>query len=79
LPWGAKGRTYPTTWTELQNQIYWGNEGFVHEMQGKIAPKTNLSEIPSAQRRHMAKFLESYEETYRDRDTAICNAYESGA
>jgi hypothetical protein len=56
-----------------------GDEAFVNKMQGKIPPETNLSEIPSSQRRQVAKSLEYYEKNSSDRNDAICKAYKSGA
>jgi REP element-mobilizing transposase RayT len=74
----SDGRNQPTPWEELKNQIYLGNEAFVDEMQCKILPDTNLSEIPSAQKRQIPKQLEYYEKKYSDRDKVIVKAYESG-
>ena len=74
----SEGRNQPKPWGELKNQIYLGDEEFIDEMQSKISPETNLSEIPSSQRRQVAKPLEYYEKKYSDRDEAILKAYESG-
>jgi len=75
----SEGRSQPKPWEGLKNQIYLGDEDFVDEMQSKISPETDLSEIPSSQRRQVAKSLGYYEKKYSDRDTAIFKAYESGA
>ena len=74
----AEGRNQPKPWEDLKNQIYLGDDNFVDEMQCKILPDTNLSEVPSSQKRQVAKPLSHYEKKYRDRDTAISKAYESG-
>ncbi len=50
----------------------------LHEMQSNISPDIDLSEIPSSQKRKVAKPLACYEKKYRDRNTAITKAYESG-
>ncbi len=75
----AQGKGQPGPWRELRNQIYLGDEGFVDEMQRKISPDTTLSEVPASQRRQVAKPLAYYQEQYGDRNTAIIEAYESGA
>ncbi|MDA3868543.1 MAG: transposase [Gammaproteobacteria bacterium] len=74
----SEGRNQPKPWDELKNQIYLGDEEFIDEMQCKISPETNLSEIPSSQRRQVAKPLDYYKKKYSDRDVAILKAYESG-
>jgi len=75
----SEGRSQLEPWRELKNQIYLGDEKFVDEMQCKISPEINLSEIPSSQRRQVAKSLEYYEKKYINRNTSILKAYESGA
>ncbi len=74
----SAGRNQSKPWEELKNQIYLGDEAFVDEMQSKISPETNLSEIPSSQKRRVVKSLTYYENKYNDRDVAIVKAYESG-
>ena len=74
----TKGRNQPKPWEDLKNQIYLGDDNFVDEMQCKILPETNLSEVPSSQKRQVAKPLPHYDKKYKDRDTAISKAYESG-
>lgn len=74
----SEGRNLPKPWIELKNQIYLGDDAFVDEMQSKILPEKNLSEIPSSQKRQVAKSLAYYEKKYSDRDIAITRAYESG-
>lgn len=75
----SEGRNQPKPWEELKNQIYLGDESFVDDMQCKISPETSLSEVPSSQKRQVAKSLLYYEQKYIDRDTAIFKAYESGS
>lgn len=74
----SEGRNQPKPWEELKNQIYLGDASFVDDMQCKISPETSLSEIPSSQKRQVAKPLAYYEKKHSDRDTAIFKAYESG-
>jgi len=73
-----EGRNQPAPWEALQNQIYLGDDNFVDEMQCKISPETSLSEIPSSQKRQVAKPIKYYEKKYLDRDKAIVKAYASG-
>ena len=51
----------PDPGNELRNQIYLGDEGFIDEMQCKISPDTNLSEIASSQKRQVPKSLDYYD------------------
>jgi hypothetical protein len=74
----ANGRNQPKPWKDLKNQIYLGDDNFVGEMQCKILPDTNLSEVPSSQKRQLAKPLTYYETKYKGRNTAISKAYDSG-
>ena len=74
----SEGRNQPKPWKNLKNQIYLGDDGFVEKMQSKLTGKVNLSEIPSSQRRPVAKSLAYYEKKHSDRDTAITKAYASG-
>ena len=53
----SEGRNQPKPWVNLRNQIYLGDDAFVDEMQCKISPDTNLSEVPSSQKRQVAKSL----------------------
>lgn len=74
----AEGKNQPKPWEQLRNQIYLGSDKFVEEMQRKISPEVNLSEIPSSQKRQVAKPISYYEKRYSDRDSALINAYASG-
>ncbi len=74
----SEGRNQPKPWEELKNQIYLGDEQFIDDMQCKILFDKDLSEIPSSQKRQLAKPLSFYESKYKDRDTAIYKSYKSG-
>jgi len=74
----SEGRKQPSPWEKIRNQIYLGDDNFVDEMQCKISPDMNLSEIPSSQRRPVAKSLSYYEKISETRDEAIKKAYRSG-
>ncbi len=74
----SDGKKQPPPWQQLKNQIYLGSDDFVDEMQCKITPDVNLSEIPSSHKRQVSKPLNYYERSNSDRDTAIIKAYASG-
>ncbi|ADE13452.1 protein of unknown function DUF1568 [Nitrosococcus halophilus Nc 4] len=74
----SEGKNQPSPWEQLKNQIYLGSESFVEKMQRQLDSEQDLSEVPSAQRRPVAKPLEYFSRKYRDRDTAIVQAYASG-
>ena len=74
----SAGKNQPAPWEELRNQIYLGNDDFVDDMQCKISQEANLSEVPSIQRRQVAKPMSFYENKYKNRNDAIVYAYASG-
>ena len=74
----AEGKNQPRPWGQLKNQIYLGSDAFVDKMQSRLTPDQDLSEIPAAPRRRVAKPLDYYARKYRDRNEAIVRAYESG-
>jgi len=74
----TQGRGQPKPWEALKNQIFLGDEQFIEDMQCKISPDKDLSEIPSSQKRQLAKPLTYYDKKYNDRDTSIYNSYKSG-
>ena len=74
----AAGRNQPTLWASLKNQIYLGTDAFVEKMRRKIEATQDLSEVPAAQRRKLAKPLEYFAKKHADRNEAIAQAYASG-
>jgi putative transposase len=74
----AKGKSLPSPWENLKNQIFLGDERFVEDMQCKLNLNQELSEIPRAQRRKIHKPLEYYSHLYKDRNDGIIAAYQSG-
>jgi REP element-mobilizing transposase RayT len=74
----SEGRGLPSPWVSLRNQIYLGDDAFVGDMQGKLSPKTSLTEIPSSQKRLPPKPLLHYQQRCDDRNEAIVAAYQSG-
>ena len=74
----TEGKDQVSPWADLKNQIFLGDETFVEEMQWLIDEEKELSEVPSTQRRSIAKPLEHYAKKGLDRDDAINRAYASG-
>jgi REP element-mobilizing transposase RayT len=74
----TEGKHQPSPWGKLRNQVYLGSEQFVDEMQQRIGGSAQLLEIPSVQRRPLAKPLDQYVEMTSSRNDAIVKAYASG-
>jgi len=74
----SEGKNQSSPWSTLKNQIYLGGDEFVEKMQLLIDGDKELSEVPSSQRRPVAKDLIYYETHYSDRNMAIVEAYLSG-
>ena len=74
----SEGKGQPSLWQSLQNQVYLGSEAFIDKIQQHIDLHRKLDEIPSSQRRPVAKPLEEYQNSYKDRNTTIVAAYQSG-
>jgi putative transposase len=72
----GKGQSSP--WDSLKNQIYLGSDKFVEEMQSKIEPGQPLKDIPKAQKHGPVKPLKFFKEKYKNRDSAMAEAYRSG-
>jgi len=75
----SEGKSQPSPWQELKSQIYLGSDKFVEKTQLLIDGEKELSEVPSSQRRPVAKELLHYEQANSDRNMAIVEAYQSGA
>jgi len=65
-------------WSELQHQVYLGDDQFVERMQTLISNDRNLSEIPHIQSRPPARPIAEYLNQDNDRNHAIASAYQSG-
>ena len=66
-----------SVWDNLSGQIYLGSEAFIQRMR-RTDDKANISEIPRAQRRPLAKPLNHYQSKHRDPKAAMAAAYASG-
>ena len=73
----AEGKGVPL-WDKVQNQVFLGSEEFVEEKRKLIELEKDLLEIPTGQKRPLAKPLEHYEKQAGSRDEAIVNGYDSG-
>jgi hypothetical protein len=78
-PFVAAGIDAADPWEGLKSQIYLGSEPFVERMQALIDPKRPLRDIPTRQRRALAKSLAEYTARCSDRDHAMAEAYRTGA
>jgi putative transposase len=74
----TEGQGQPSPWAKLRHQVYLGSPPFVEKMQSLIDGDKELSEIPSSQRRPLPRTLVDYKRSNADRNTAICQAYQSG-
>lgn len=74
----AEGKNQSSPWKQLKNQIYLGDDDFVDEMQNRMAEDVSLDEIPSIQKRPVAKPLSYYQSLSEDRNEAIYLAFQSG-
>ncbi|MFT7528715.1 MAG: putative transposase [Arenicella sp.] len=74
----SEGKGQPSPWESLTNQIYLGGTEFVTKMQLHIDPEKSLEEVPSSQKRGLAKELEAYVSTSSSRNEAIYRAFSSG-
>ncbi len=74
----ADGRGQVSPLKELRNQIYLGDDAFVESLQAMVAEDKDLSEVPSVQKRRLAKPIRKYIETAGSRDEGIYLAYRSG-
>lgn len=74
----SEGKGQPSPWALLRNQLYLGGDQFVEKMHSYIDGSKELSEIPSSQRSPEPEELSYYEQTSRDRNSAILRAYRSG-
>jgi hypothetical protein len=74
----AEGKSQPSPWEELKNQIFLGSARLVEEMRRQVDGNRRLSEVPRSQRRPLARPLAWYLEHYPVRDRAIFEAFRSG-
>jgi putative transposase len=75
----ADGKGQPSPLKALRNQRYLGDDTFVETLQAMIAKDQDLSEVPSVQKRRMAKPIAKYIESASSRNDGIYQAYRSGA
>ena len=73
-----EGRGKPSPWESLKNQIYFGSDEFVDDMQCKINPDQSLKDIPKPQKNCPIKPLNYYKERIKNRNRAMAEAYRSG-
>ena len=74
----AEGRSQPSPFKVLRNQVFLGDEHFIEQMNALINGDKDLSEVPSFQRRLLPKRLDEYKAMASTRNQAIKLAYQSG-
>lgn len=72
------GVELPSLWKSLMGQIFLGSEAFVRKLQGELADRSTIPEIPRAQRRPLARPLIEYRDTIADPKVAMAAAYSTG-
>ena len=72
------GKWPVSPWGLLRNQVFLGDDNFVKKMQSFIEADRDLSEVPSNQKRRIAKPLSSFANSSNSRNEAIVKAYASG-
>ena len=75
----AEGKGQPSPLKELRNQMYLGDDRFIENLQAMVEQDADLSEIPSAQKRKLAKPIQEYIDSATARNEGIYQAYRSGA
>lgn len=73
----AEGVAQSSPWHELKNQVFLGHDDFVASALAQ-SKASDLSEVPSTQRRHMPLGLAEYAKIADNRNDAIHRAYASG-
>jgi DNA-binding CsgD family transcriptional regulator len=74
----SDGKSQPSPWEQLKNQIFLGDDKFVQSMQNQVEIDKDLSEIPFSQRSAPPKPLSYYADIHKKRNDAIVFAYASG-
>ena len=74
----SEGKSQASPWKCLRNQIYMGDDAYVGAMLEKVGTDSDLSEIPSTQKRRLAKPIADYLKTAATRNQGINAAYQSG-
>lgn len=74
----SEGRRQASPWGQLKSQMYLGDDTFVKSLQDKLEPDTDLSEVPSSQKRKIAQPINEYFDQSLSRNDGIYRAYQSG-
>ncbi len=74
----AAGKSQPSPWEQLKQQVFLGSDAFVAAMRRAVPANRDLREVAQARARPPAKPLADYARQHRDRDHAIAAAYASG-
>jgi len=71
------GVDQPPLWDKLKGQIYLGDDAFLEKMSALV--NDTIQEVPLTQRRPVVRDLRSYTQNPGDRDTAMAQAFATGA
>lgn len=71
------GMGLPAIWGDLRGQVFLGSEPFVKQLQA-LSDKTEIGEIPRAQRRPLARPLAHYLNSETDAALSMAQAYATG-
>jgi REP element-mobilizing transposase RayT len=74
----GEGVGLPSVWEDLRHQMFLGSEGFAERHHSASKPLEQLREVPRAQRRALAKPLNSFPKEYPVRREAMARAYLTG-
>ena len=75
----SEGLKNSSIWCQLSNQMYLGDKAFVDRVQKYLPIDNGDIQIPTIQRRPVARSLAKYESESDSRNSAIKVAYASGA
>jgi len=73
-----EGKGQSPLWENLRQQLYLGDEAFVHRLPLKAGNDPTLIEVPREQRQRLGKPLSHYSKKYIQRDDAIYAAFQCG-
>ena len=73
-----QGKRQSSPWQVLKNQIYLGDDDFVHDMQRKLSPEQSLKDIPKKQKSAPPKPLTYFAARFPTREEGMAQAYRSG-
>ena len=74
----SQGRSHPSPWKALKNQIFLGSDDFVEAMQSHIDDNGLLDEIPYQQKSRKPHTIDYYFTSEESRNECVVNAFTNG-